>query len=491
MTWLGLILWLFTIWVAGFSLLVHLHHLSKLERCATGFVIGASLLPFALFLANALFSIPVFSANGGFWFTVVVTLSMLLWTSLYSYQQFVKSGRKQRRSSQQNVHRDDRLNPLSALMVFIMVAAIGLFIFQVISALQKPLFGWDEYSFWLYAAKLLYLSGGQSTSLLPDAYASYPLGFPYLVAWFYHLTGDVSIAHAKWLSPIITLCTLASVYAILRRLGQKQTSAWMAVALTVWGSQTYFWYNSLAFGEMIYVDTFSLALLYAVAFMHTRKSGDWLVFCALLGLSAFLRVDGDYIAIVTLTVFWIAFGTKNIRTALFQSQNVQKPKSMKKEASGTKLQSFWIGLLLLVVPTAVWTLFKAIHHVSGGWTTRISLAEIIKRLQPTFLQAMWSAVWHTVSNFTIYPIMYALALLVICLPFIKRRDIWFLTLTALAQIAYLFVAYITVFSRFEALHASSMDRYLLRVDPILSIALVLFLATRPSLAKKSKRHQRE
>jgi hypothetical protein len=47
----------------------------------------------------------------------------------------------------------------------------------------------------------------------------------------------------------------------------------------------------------------------------------------------------------------------------------------------------------------------------------------------------------------------------------------------ISQILYLFLAYMTVFSRFEALHVSSMDRYLLRIEPLIAF-MVAFLLSR-------------
>ena len=44
----------------------------------------------------------------------------------------------------------------------------------------------------------------------------------------------------------------------------------------------------------------------------------------------------------------------------------------------------------------------------------------------------------------------------------------------LAQIVYLWIAYLTMFSVFEGLHASSSERYLMRIDPLTAIAFALW-----------------
>ena len=452
-------LFLFILIGTGWLLLVPFRHLSAAERIGTSFVIGSVALPFLFFLLRsvthmALFG-PTLTAKLLMVFCVIASVA-LFWSTRGLWKRTA-------------VFQSDFKNLLSRGFYAVLLMCVGVFFYQVYIGLQKPIFGWDEYSFWLSAAKSIYLHQGSTTTMLSDAYNTYPLGFPYLVALAYQWTGGIAITTAKWLSAILSSFMLLSMYHLLRRLHLKPLYALLAVTLTVWGSRIFLWYNFLAFGEMSYVDTYALGVLYLVAWLSEKDKRDLWIAGLLLGLSCFLRVDGMYIAAFTLVLFGLSMSRSARKSAL--QKNVIVP-------------LIFYGL----PPIIVWEAFKMIFH-AHGWTTRISVAELSFRLQPWFLQTMWQAIWHTVSNISTYPIMAFLAFLIIVQWFYRSRATVFLTLLALAQIGYLFVAYLTVFSRFEALHASSMDRYLLRIDPMIAVAFALLVGL--TLAKKPAQHRAE
>ncbi len=436
---------------AGWLTILPMRHIGLSERTATSFVIGAVALPFVLFLLRSITHLPIFGETTSAYVLVIllVILSIILfWIT-----------RPWRNLSMQAI----RTSLKTPLGTQILIAAISctiiVFYYQVVQGLQKPIFGWDEYSFWLYAAKLIYLNHGSTTVMLHDAYNTYPLGFPFLVALAYQFTGGIHIVTAKWLSAILTTFMLIAMFSLLRRLGVKSLFALLAIAVTVWGSRIFLWYNFLAFGEMSYVDTYVLGVFYLSAWFYTKEQKDLLIAGLLLGLTCFLRVDGIYITLFTLVLFLLCVPHKE----------------RKKLLKGHFVVPF---AALLLPPIIIWEGFKIFFH-AHGWTTRINLTELSFRLQPSFLQIMWQAIWHTISNVTIYPIMVVLVCLLLFQIVYRTRAITFLTLLSITQIVYLFVAYLTVFSRFEAMHASSMDRYLLRIDPLIAVAFIFLIGLTP------------
>lgn len=455
----GWLLFVGTVAAVGFALLGPHRFMRGRERLGTGFVIGSSALPLVLFTGNAALHLGVLSA--GFTVFLVLALTLLL-LSLRARPRLSGARRgeagagDERRTSNAARPRRARYRPFDAAVCLTLLAALLLFFLQVVHGVSLPIFGWDEYSFWLYAAKVLYLNHGAATAMLKDAYASYPLGFPYLIAWCYHLTGGISITHAKVVTPLITAGALLGAYSALRRAGARPPVALFGLAAFAWGSRMVLWYNFVAFGEMIYVDTYTLGALYCAVWMRTRRAADLYVGGALLGLAAFLRVDGIYIDIFT-AVLLLLFAEPRLARSLRRPERV-------------RLAAFSLP------PAILWTGYELHHHISGGWLSRLSWHDVSQRLDPAFLGGIVSAMWQTIADPGIYPIIPAAAVAVGLAIWQRNRPALFLLATAAAQIVYLFVSYLTVFSRFEALHASAMDRYLLRIDPLIAFALACVIA---------------
>lgn len=461
---LGFGLFLFTVGGSGYLLVYAADTPSFSERLGTGFVVGATALPLVLFTADALFGQKPLAAGGfGFYLTVLIAVGMgVVMIAPRFAPHLARPMRALSAAAKEPTRKRPRL--FDRLLIAALWTAIAVFGWEIYAGLRAPLFGWDEYSYWLYAAKILYLTGGKSQALLANAFASYPLGFPYLIGWLYHLTGVVSIANAKWVSPLTTVAMLLAMRQLLRRIGLSPFASLLAVALTAWGSREMLWYNWLAFGEMAFVNTYVLANLYAVAWLRTRATSDLALAGLLFGLTVFLRVDGLYIIVFTLTLLY-----------LFARIGADRHKNPGKGRAKTAA----LFLSLAFGPGILWFWYRAHFNARAGWLTRISGKTIAHRLQPAFLAQMWGSMWHMLSDMHLYPIMAALAVLIAFAPFVRKREPLFLTAVAVAQIAYLFAAYLTVFSSFEALHASSFDRYLLRDDPLIAVAFVLLVADWP------------
>lgn len=446
---IGWALFIYSITAVGYILLCRVDHLRPVERIGASIVIGASAGPFLLFLLNTLFGIPVIASTptgqAFTWLTMAGLTGLLI----------ICERQRRRRPRTQRPLTSQRLLPgkWHATVVVLLLIAIATFYYQVIYGLRFPVFGWDEYSFWLYTAQALYLHQGHSTVEIRDAYATYPLGFPYLVAWCYHLTGGISILRAKWTLPILTSGLCLATYALLRRIGLQIAPALAAVAVLLWGTQIYLWYNFVAFGELSYVVTYCLGVLYVVAWMAQGCDADLWIGGLLLGLSAFLRVDGDYIDVFTLVCLVLTANPRQLR-----------------QLGASRVTRF---LTVLLIPIVAWKAFEIWFHARAGWTPRLSLAHILDRLRPDFLLPMLHAEWLTLSNLEVYPVMLLLAILIVMLPFARNRLVTFLTFVSVTHIVYLFVAYLAVFSSFEALHASAMNRYLLRLDPMIAVAFIL------------------
>ncbi len=445
----GWLLFVFTVWGSGFVAL-RPFSLLRTERMALGFVVGATLLPFLLFLINTITHLSVLGqGDGGFLFTVllVIMIFLLLFIEVFS--------KRRKNAETHTATREGLISPFTNILRLVLWLSLVVFFYLVVQGVTKPIYGWDEFSYWLYAAKLLYLSGGASTALHHDLYSSYPLGFPYLVAWCYHFIEMASVSAAKWISPMITLASMIVMNRAMVRSGVRPVNALLGVALFAWGTYYMLFYNWVAFGEMIYVDTYGIATLYAALWLREKRTTDFMLAMLVLGLSTFLRVDGAYIAIFTLVILFIS------------NWKSKQEISFKQGA---------VGLLVVAIPIAAWYLFRFAFHLDSGWTTRISIAVIMARLQPPVLPGLLGSMWATISNIGNYPIDLLLPLLIIALPFSKRRDVFFLAFVSVVQLIYLFVAYLTVFTTFEAMHASSLPRYMLRNDPLIAIAFTLLIS---------------
>ena len=457
------LLFVFTVWGGGFVFL-RPFPLLRAERAALGFVVGATLLPFAVFLLNTFTHAPILGeGRWGFFFSVllIVAIFALMFIELFSRRK--QAVRVAARGGPASV------SPFHGLVRLLLWLALVVFFYVVVEGVTKPIYGWDEFSYWLYAAKLLYLSGGASTALSHDLYSSYPLGFPYLVAWCYHFIGTDSVSAAKWISPMITLATLVVIERALTRSGIRSPYALLASVLAAWGSYLMLFYNWVAFGEMIFVDTYAIALLYASLWLRDRRREDLILAGLMLGLSTFLRVDAAYIAVFTLVVLYVA----NLGNA-----------------SSVSLRQGLVTLALVFIPAIIWYAFRITHHLDSGWTTRISLVTVMTRLRPPILPSLLHSMWTTISDLGLYPIDLLLPLLIISWPFSRRRDVFFLTAVSLAQFAYLFVTYLTVFTTYEAMHASSLPRYMLRNDPLIAIAFALLLSGKGQKPGASRRKSR-
>ena len=458
----GWLLFVFTVWGTGFVVL-RPFPLWRTERMALGFVVGATLLPFLLFLVNTITHVRVLGGGrGGFFFAIllIVVIFLLLFIEVFS--------KRKKSLGDHTTTGQGAASPFAGVIRLVLWLSLVVFFYLVVQGVSRPIYGWDEFSYWLYAAKLLFLSGGSSTVLRHDLYSSYPLGFPYLVAWCYHFINTASVSAAKWISPMITLATMVVINRAMARSGVRPLNALLGVALFAWGTYYMLFYNWVAFGEMIYVDTYGIAGLYASLWLKDKRTTDFVLAMLVLGLSTFLRVDGSYIAIFTLVILFVS-NWKGKQEITFK-QGVT-------------------GIALVAIPVVAWYLFRLLFHLDSGWTTRVSLAIIISRLHPPVLPALLQSMWATISNVRMYPIDLFLPLLIISLPFARRRDVFFLTVVSVVQLLYLMVAYLTVFTTFEAMHASSLPRYMLRNDPLIAIAFILLISGKGQRKKSNLRHQ--
>ncbi len=474
---LGFALWASTVWMTGFLLVsaTPARTLPRGEIAAVAGVVGSAALPLMLFLLNWLTGWPIISQGViGDIFIGALTLTEAALLARLTLGKPVRpgAGADAAKNRTRARRRPGSNRAGDAVLIAVLSVALAAFYYWLWRGVRRPIFGWDEYSFWLYAAKALLVHGGSGSAMVHDPYASYPLSFPYLVAWCYRLTGGLSIERAKWVTPAVTTAFFWSLYMVMRRFRVRPALALLGVVLAAWGSQMILWYNLIAYGEMAYVCVYVLALLYAASWLNVRepahRSADLFMFALLLGLSAFVRVDGVYVAIMTLIILMVVGGARQVRQ---RGQN-------------RRLAAF-----ALVFPIVCWEGFKLAHHVRAGWTSRITLGELGVRLQPAFLSRVVAAVWFTMTNFTVYPIVLLLFFMTVMTVVSRNRITLFLVLVAYAQIVYLLAAYVSVFSVFEALHASSLDRYMLRIDPITAAAFIIWLASasdkRPAVAAQT------
>jgi len=455
------------------------------ESIGTGFVVGSGLWPFALFALNAVTRLHDLSGKDTRALAIAVALAAIVALTVLAVRRSVRERRAQLRSVPSQRQRRSRWRrgrafwrqgPWDAVFTVVFALAIAAFLAEVVRGAIAPLFGWDEYSYWLYAAKVLSVHGGSIRALRNYDYGSYPPAFPYLCAWLYQLLGYISIHAARFVTPIIVLFLLLAIHRVLARLGLRAVHATMIVAIIVWGTSSFYWYTVLAFGEMAFVAVYALSLLYLAAWWVSvkrqdgRDLSDWRLFALLFGLSGFLRVDGLYIECMTAVIIGVFLALR------------RQPRPRLRQ---------WIELAAIgLVPPLCWYVYRIAAHVRAGWVTRISLQTLEQRLEPPFVTRVLGAMWHDLSSLQTYPIMLVLVLTIIAAVITHNRLSLLLSTVAVFQAIYLFVAYVTVFTAFEAVHASSLDRYMLRDDPLIAIACaLLFLPTVLPGTRRGKRRR--
>ncbi|MCY0870541.1 MAG: hypothetical protein OWT27_08130 [Firmicutes bacterium] len=482
----GWILFVASVLAAGWSVVAMIAPTLPLwESIGTGFVAGSALLPFALFAVDAVLRLRDLAYHGdrilalaGALIAIAIITAIAIRRSARQRRAQLHSvatrGQHRSRSRGRRVRSRLRQAPWDTVFTIVFALAIAAFFAEVVRGAVAPLFGWDEYSYWLYAAKVLSLHGGAIRALRHYDYGSYPPAFPYLCAWLYQLLGYISIHAARFVTPILVLFLLLAIHRALVRLGLRTVHATMAVAMIAWGTSSFYWYTVLAFGEMAFVAVYALALLYLAAWwMSARRQdpharSDWRLFALFFGLSGFLRVDGLYIECMTVVI-----------VAVFLA--------MRKDPRPRLRQ--WLELAVLgLVPPLSWYAYRALAHVRAGWVTRISLQTLAKRLEPPFVTQVLAAMWHDLSSLQTYPIMLVLVLTIIAALITRNRLSLLLCTVAVFQAIYLFVAYVTVFTAFEAVHASSLDRYMLRDDPLTAIACALLFL--PTISPGTRREKR-
>jgi hypothetical protein len=265
-------IFLLSLFLTGSLWTVAMKRFSLFEKISLSILVGASLLPFLLFMINWLFRIPVIN-HPLFTWTFFIVLSTVFVFFLYRQgYPFTPLNRA-------------RISRFEMLFSSLLIVSLAIFAYHVAYYVQQPLFGWDEFSYWVYAGKALFYTHGSRLAMIDDHYASYPLGFPYLIAWKFQFSG-VSIYNAKLISPLLSLFFIVNVYTVLRRLHFTISNALLTIAIIIWGTTNYFWYNVVAYGEMIYITTLALAVLYAIAYMRTKLTSDLYTFGLLLGLSS-------------------------------------------------------------------------------------------------------------------------------------------------------------------------------------------------------------
>ncbi|KUO94948.1 hypothetical protein [Ferroacidibacillus organovorans] len=443
---------LFILTVIGIGLLLDpfFAHMNRLERLGLAILCGSVLLPFLLFFANAyLLILPLAKTGAGVFFrggVTVLALASLVWFLLREIHALWAPARSRRAPRQKTKVRISALLSAASLLAFAAFVIIGI---------HTRLFGWDEYSYWMYAAKVLTVTGGNVHALLANAYGSYPPGFPELVAWNNVLQGDISIQHAKWIAPFYFLGALTVEWGLFKRYRLTTNRILILLALTVWGCQSYDLFTILAYGEMPYVDLYTPGVIYLAFAVRTKDSRDLNTGVILLLFSAFLRVDGWMVAGFTLAVFFL-FSARQTRSALREKKRL-------------------LIYVSAALPILLWNFYLFHHPTLAGWGTRLTLSRVSARLPWPFMSHVLGAMWTTVTNLRVYPIVAAYPFLVWAAFASRSRALWFLLAVVFAQFAYLFTAYMTVFSSFEALHASSLDRYLLRIDPLISAGLYFAL----------------
>lgn len=443
---------LFFVTVIGIGLLLDpfFAHMHRLERLGLAILCGSVLLPFLLFFASAyLHILPLAKTGVGVFFRSGVTVLALTSIARFLLSE-IRALRAPGRS--RSAPRKKRRVQISAMISTLSLIA---FAFFVVIGIHTRLFGWDEYSYWMYAAKVLTVTGGDIHALLPNAYGSYPPGFPELAAWNDALQGDVSIQHAKWMAPLYFLGALTLEWGLFKRYQTSTSRILIILALTVWGCQSYDLFTILAYGEMPYVDLYTPGVIYLAFSMRSKDMRDLNTGVILLLFSAFLRVDGWIVAGFTLVLFFL-FNARQVLTAVRAKKRL-------------------LAYACAALPILLWNLYLLHHPTLAGWGTRLTLSRVDARLPWPFMSRVLGAMWMTVSNLRVYPIMAVYPLLIGYALVKRNRALWFLLAVVLTQFAYLFTAYMTVFSSFEALHASSLDRYLLRVDPLISAGLFFAL----------------
>jgi 4-amino-4-deoxy-L-arabinose transferase-like glycosyltransferase len=199
--------------------------------------------------------------------------------------------------------------------------------------LRLPYF-WDEAGYYIPAALDFY----RSWLLIPKT--TLPEGHPPLVMIYLGLAWRL-FGYSPWAAraamTLIATATVASIYALARRIANHEIAAWSALLLAL--SPLFFAQSTLAHLDL------AAALFTTLAVLFLLGDQFWL-----FALAASLAVLSKETALVLLPVVWI-YAWRRRRGLTAEGRAPIPP---------------WAPLIAPLMPLAAWALYY--HHLTGYWT---------------------------------------------------------------------------------------------------------------------------
>jgi hypothetical protein len=231
---------------------------------------------------------------------------------------------------------DGKLSPYKPAGFLLRPILGGLAAFIILGLLHYPLFRlpyfWDEAGYFIPAAMDFFRSGQLvPRSTLPTGHT--PLLIIYLALAWRAFGFSPVVTRAAMM--VVTACTLAGVYALGRRVANREIAGWSVLLLTL--SPLFFAQSVLAHLDLA-AGLFTLLALEALLGEHPWR----------FALASTCAVLSKETAVILLPVAWLFSWWQHRR------------------AGGSLARAWWVAYLAPLVVLAAWVGFY--HHATGFWT---------------------------------------------------------------------------------------------------------------------------
>lgn len=361
-------------------------------------------------------------------------------------QRLKASGRKVRRDEQARLQFAwPRVGVLD--VVLLVVLAVELF-WIVTATVNEPVWGWDTMVNWAQKAKIFYFDQRPDFRTLP--LNSYPLGVPLAMTWVFHCLGDWNDAVGKGIFILPFVLGGLGFYAVLKSLTHR---TWALVATAALLATPRLFFN-LVEG---YADSF-LALLYGPAVLllcRWLRDGDrWdlLAGALCLGMTAWIKAEGLPLGLIALV---LAVGVRLVARRSW-------PRATAISLGVALVLVLFTGLMWQI---AVWSLKLSPLHGPGVYSVKNFVAQMTGERLRTIASHFWTEArqWHSWGVvWFVWPVAAVLAARRLVRPVQAL-----LGLAIVADLALIFVVFITTGLPLDWHLSAALERLMINVLPLL------------------------
>lgn len=235
------------------------------------------------------------------------------------------------------------------------------------SAWLQPLSEWDARSIWFFHGKALFVHSGVAADFFTNdrlawSHLDYPLFLPVQAAWCCLFHGEWNEFAAKSFLFFNFAAYATLVFSVLRR---RLFPAWIGFLFTavLLDLDIHGYVNGLADNH------YSIGLVIGLLLMSgTRRRCDIPLLLLCLGFSAEIKNEGAALAVL-LSVLLLGYALPTLRSA--RSDGVRRFLRNHRAA-------LLLVLLVGVVPTGLWSIFKWTDHITGDFPATLLLTRLFE-----------------------------------------------------------------------------------------------------------------